>query len=128
MANEIQISATTGLLINCQLYSGLAAVGAPFTASEIPPMTGEYIASVPSNTPYGRYLVLALVGADVKIASGELLWGGDEEIDVEYSQILGLDPNNPSTTDVTTKKWTAGNITIDMGGDLTDKTIMSREP
>ncbi len=74
MAFEIQISAATGMLIDCQLYSGLAAVGVPFAASEIG-TTGSFVASVPANTPYGRYLVLAMSG-DVKIASGELLWTG----------------------------------------------------
>lgn len=46
----------------------------------------------------------------------------------ELHKIQGLDPANPSTTDINTRKWTAGNIVIDMSGDLTDVTTMTREP
>lgn len=126
MANEIQISAVTGLSISCQLYFGLAAVGSPFSATEIAPLTGEYAASVPNGTPYGRYLVLATVGADIKVGSGELLWGGSEEMEVEYNEILGLNPDNPSTT--TQTKWTAGPIEIDISGDGNNSTTMTRQP
>lgn len=122
MANEISISAVTGLTISLQLYIGLATVGAPFSATEIG-TTGEYVASMPT-TSYGRYLILATVGVDVKIASAEILWGGTEEIDVEYFRILGLDPNNPSTT--TPSDWDAGSVHIDITGDGVTTTTMTR--
>ena len=124
MSFEIQISSAPGLDITCQLYGGLAAVGAPFSATEIGVLTGEYVASVPAGIPYGRYLVFATVGADVKIGSGEILWGGSEEMEVEYNQILGLDPNNPSTT--TPVKWSTPNIEIDISGDGVTSTEMQR--
>jgi hypothetical protein len=122
VANEIQIGAVTGLTVSLQLYSGATPVGAPFSAAEIA-STGEYVASMPA-TPYGRYLVLATVGADVKIASGEILWGGTEEIDMEYFRILGLDPNNPSTT--TPTNWDADGIHISITGDGVTTTTMTR--
>jgi hypothetical protein len=125
MANEIIISAVQGLSVTITLYANGVQVGSPFNANEIG-ATGEYIASMPLNTPYGRYLAIANVGIDVKIASGEILWGGTEEVEVEYFKILGLDPNNPSTT--TQTNWDAGNVHIDITGDGVNTTTMTRIP
>ncbi len=43
-------------------------------------------------------------------------------------RIQGLDPDNPSTTDLNTRTWTAGDITIDMTGDLQNETTMTARP
>jgi len=126
MPNEINISAVTGLSISLQLYSGAVAIGSPFAATEIG-TTGEYVASVPNGTTFGIYLLIATAG-DYKIASGQLLWDGAYEFIQGLVTIQGLDPNNPSTTDIATKKWTAGAIEIDMSGDLQDQTTMTRVP
>ena len=127
MANEIQISAVTGLSPTVQLYSGAILIGAPFNAVEIG-TTGEYIASMPPGTPYGRYIIIVMASSSVKLCSGEILWDGSYEIVEGIAILQGLDPANPSTTNINTRKWTAGNIVIDMSGDLTDVTTMTREP
>ena len=124
MPNEINISAVTGLSISLQLYSGAVAIGSPFAATEIG-TTGEYVASVPNGTPYGRYLVLAIAG-DFKIASGQLLWDGAYEFIQGLVTIQGLDPNNPSTT--TPTNWDAGDIAIEITGDGVSSTTMTRQP
>jgi len=125
MANEIQISAVTGLSPTVQLYSGATAIGSPFSATEIG-STGEYVASMPT-TPYGRYIIVVTAGS-AKVASGEILWDGAYEIVEGIAILQGLNPNTPSRTNINTKKWTAGAITIDMSGDLLTDTTMTREP
>jgi len=125
MANEIQISAVTGLSPTVQLYSGATAIGSPFSATEIG-STGEYVASMPT-TPYGRYILVVTAGS-AKLASGEILWDGAYEIVEGIAILQGLNPNSPSETNINTKKWTAGAITINMSGDLVTDTIMSRQP
>lgn len=125
MANEISISAVTGLTITLQLYSGLATVGAPFSATEIG-TTGEYVASMPATTPYGIYLVLATVGAGIKIASGEILWDGDYEFIQSLAMLEGLDPNNVMA--VTPTSRTTGNIDLVISGDGENLTEVTRTP
>jgi hypothetical protein len=122
MPNEINISATTGLSISLQLYSGAVAIGSPFAATEIG-TTGEYVASVPNGTAFGRYLVIATAG-DFKIASGQLLWDGAYEFIQGLVTIQGLDPNNPSTT--TPTNWDAGDVHINISGDGVTQTEMQR--
>ena len=75
MANEIIISAVQGLNVSLQLYNGNTLIGSSFAATEID-STGEYLANMPSGVPYGKYLVIALVGDGIKIASGEIYWDG----------------------------------------------------
>lgn len=127
MAGIIYISAVTGLSPSVQLYSGAATEGASFSATEIG-STGEYIASVPSGIPYGYYLAVALVGSNVKIASGDLYWDGAKEISPimyeELNRIQGLNASKPSTVTPTT--WDAGDIHIDISGDGTTTTTMER--
>ena len=124
MANEIQISATTGLSVNIQLYNGSVAIGTPFAATEIS-STGEYVADMPS-VPYGRYLILALVGTDVKIGSCEMFWDGSYEITESMAMLRGLDPNNPATQTLT--NLTSGDINIVVSGDLSDTATFTRTP
>jgi hypothetical protein len=124
MANEIQISAVTGLTPSIQLYNGVAPYGTPFAATEIG-TTGEYIASMPS-APYGVYLVLVTVGADVKIGSGEIFWDGDYELNQSVAMLRGLDPNNPATQTLT--ELSSGSIDIAVSGDLTTTTTFTRNP
>lgn len=114
MANELTISAVTGLSPIIQLYNGATPVGSPFSASEIGG-TGEYVASMPSGVPYGRYLCLVTVGSDVKIASGEILWDGKFEVVDGVAKSLYLDPANPRTDTPTT--ITFGGVVIDLVGD-----------
>lgn len=122
MANEVLISAISGLSIELQLYNGLASFGSPFAATEIPG-TGEYIASIPAGVPFGRYSCIAFAG-DVKIASSQLLWDGNYEFLQGLVTIQGLDPNNPSTT--TPTNWDAGDIHIEISGDGVNETTMTR--
>ena len=106
MANEIQISAVTGLTIGIQLYQGTSTVGTPFPATEIG-VTGEYVASMPT-VPAGRYMVLATTGVDVKIGSGEILWTGTEElivgIGLNTEEITVLINNLSSASSIDTKQ------------------------
>ena len=113
MANEINISAVTGLTITLQLYQGLATIGAPFSATEIG-TTGEYVADMPT-APYGTYMVLATVGVGVKIASGEIYWDGDYEIIDGIAKSLYLDPATPRTDTPNTISF--GSVLVDLIGD-----------
>lgn len=124
MANEIYISLITGLSPIIQMYDGNTAIGNPFSATEIG-TTGEYVASMPT-TPYGKYLLVVMNNSN-KVASGEIFWDGAYEILEGIAIIQGLNPNAPSNTNINTKKWTAGAITIDMSGDLLTDTTMTRK-
>ena len=123
MANEIQISAVTGLLISLQLYEGASTVGSAFAATEIG-STGEYIADMPAGVPYGRYMVLATVGSDVKIASGEIFWDGNYEFLESLTLVQGLNPATPATT--TQSSLNAGDISIAITGDGVNSTTFTR--
>ncbi len=124
MTNNIYISAITGLVVTLDIYNGSTLIHSNIPTTEIG-TTGEYFSQMP-NTPFGRYLIIAKVAPTIKIASQEVHWGGNEEIDIENVQLLGLNPNAPSTTNIITKKWTAGDIEVDMTGDLQDITTMTR--
>lgn len=124
MANEISISAVPGLTVTVQLYSGTTAEGAPFAATEIP-LTGEYIASMPTGVPYGRYTAIAFAGGD-KIGSGEIYWDGSYEINQTIAMLRGADPNNPATQ--TASQLTAGDIVIDVTGDPSTSVTFTRQP
>lgn len=123
MANEINISAVTGLAVSVQLYQGLAAIGAPFAAAEIVG-TGEYVASMPL-VPFGRYTVMAMTSPSVKIASGEIWWDGAHEITESMAMLRGLDPANPWT--VTKTQDYAGDVVIDIVGDNVNSNTMTRQ-
>lgn len=123
MADEIKISAVTGLTISLQLYEGLLPIGSSFSSVEIT-STGEYVASMPSNTPYGTYLILASVGSGIKIASGEIHWDGTYEVLESLAKIQGLDPNNPVITTQTTVD--SGNLHVDITGDGVISTTLTR--
>ena len=123
MANEITISAVTGLSPQVQLYNGATPVGSPFSATEIG-STGEYVASMPT-TGYGRYLVVVTVGG-TKLASGEILWDGNYEVITSLGMLRGLDPNNPWT--VTPTGETAGDISLDITGDGISSSTLTRNP
>lgn len=125
MANELKIGAVTGLTVTLQLYSGLATVGVPFSAAEIG-ATGEYVASMPSAIPYGRYMVLATVGVGVKIASGEILWDGGYEFIESLTMLEGLNPNSAMTVTPTSRK--TGNVDLVISGDGETQTIVTRTP
>jgi hypothetical protein len=121
--NEISISAVTGLSPNVQLYNGATPVGSPIPCVEIG-TTGEYVGDMPAGLPFGRYLAVAYVGTDVKIASGEILWDGNYEVIQGMAIIQGLDPAKPSTT--TPTNWDAGDIHIEISGDGVTETTMQR--
>jgi hypothetical protein len=123
MANEIFIAAVTGLTVSLQLYSGATRVGSPFSATEIG-TTGEYIASMPS-VGYGTYLMIATVGAGVKIASGEILWDGNYEVLDGLGKLEGLDINNPMT--VTPSNRSVGDIDLAITGDGETITVVTRQ-
>jgi len=123
MANEIQISSAPGLTLSLQLYDGVSPVGSAFSATEIG-TTGEYISSMPSNIPYGYYLVLATTGANVKIASGDIRWDGNYEILNSLAKIQGLDSNNPVIT--TPTSIDSGNMHINITGDGVTSTVLTR--
>lgn len=113
MAEKIYISAVTGLSPSLQLYQGLSTVGSPFSAAEIS-TTGEYVADFPTGIPYGTYLLIASVGAGVKIASGDILWTGQYEMTNALAKLEGMDAANPMT--VTTTARTSGNINLVISG------------
>ena len=123
MANEISISAVTGLTPTMQLYSGTSPVGAVINFTEITG-TGVYIGSVPANTPYGQYIGIAFAAANVVLASGQLLWDGDYELPIGLATVQGLDPNNPAMT--TQTQLTAGAIQIAITGDQVTNTEFTR--
>jgi hypothetical protein len=77
MANEIRISAISGLSITVQVYSGATLVGSPVAATEIG-TTGEYLASMPA-AALGTYLLVAYAGTE-KIASSLMYWDGSKEV------------------------------------------------
>lgn len=122
MANEINISAVPGLTVSLQLYQGLAAIGAPFPATEIVG-TGSYVASMPL-VPFGRYLVIAMSGAQ-KLDDGEIWWDGTHEITESMAMMRGLDHNNPWT--VTKLQEYAGDIIIDVAGDNININTFTRQ-
>ena len=121
MANEISISAVTGLTLTIQLYNGASPVGSPFSAVEIGG-TGEYIADMPL-VSYGRYIILVTAGA-LKIASGEIMWDGNYELVDFLSKLEGLDPANPMR--VTPSSRVAGGISLAITGDGETETIVTR--
>ena len=123
MANEINISAVTGLTPTIQLYSGGMAIGSPFPATEVG-TTGEYIASMPA-VPFGRYTILAMSSPGVKLGSGEMWWDGQYEITESMAIMRGLDPNNPWT--VTPTQEIGGDVVIDITGDNVTNNTMTRQ-
>lgn len=123
MASEIYLSAVTGLVISLQLYSGASPVGSSFSATEIS-TTGEYVADFPTGVAYGSYLILATVGAGVKIASGEILWDGNYEVLDGLGKLEGLDINNPMT--VTPTSRVTGDINLEISGDGETNTLVQR--
>jgi hypothetical protein len=123
MANEITISAVSGLTIALQLYSGAAPVESPFAATEIG-STGEYVADMPTGVPFGKYLVLATV-EDEKLGSAEMWWDGAHEITESMAMMRGLDPANPWT--VTTTQEYAGDIVIEAVGDNVTSNTFTRQ-
>lgn len=127
MANEIKISAITGLSITVQLYSGSSTVGSSFSATEIG-STGEYLASVPNATPLGVYLVLATSGGE-KIGSDLLYWDGSKEVTPmlldELHKVRGLDALNPSV--ITTSSIVSGDIEIAITGDGINTSTFTRQ-
>lgn len=126
MANEIYLSAITGLNPTLQLYSGSTPQGSLFSMTEIG-TTGDYIASVPNGVPYGYYLIMALLSG-VKIASGELYWDGLQEISPimyeELNRIAGLNASEPMSATPTSR--TAGDINLDVTGYGTAATTVQR--
>jgi hypothetical protein len=122
MANEIKVSAVQGLTITLQLYAGASTIGGSFSATEIG-TTGEYVANMPTGIPYGNYMVLATVGADVKIASGEISWTGQYEQVDALSKLEGLDSSNPMR--VTPISRVAGDIDLVISGDGETETIVT---
>jgi len=112
MANEIQISAVTGLSLSVQLYIGSTPVGSTFSATEIG-STGEYITSMPA-VGYGKYLAVVTVGSGVKIGSGEIFWDGNYELIDSLAKLEGLDSGNPMT--VTQSSRVAGDINLVITG------------
>jgi hypothetical protein len=121
MANEITISCITGLTVTVQLYSAGVAVGSPISTTEIG-STGEYIADMPT-VGYGRYLLIAMAGT-AKLASGEIMWDGANELIDGIAKIQRLDPNNPLTVTPTTMD--TGDIHIDISGDGETSSIFTR--
>ena len=124
MANEILISATTGLSPVIQLYNGITPIGSLFAAVEIG-STGEYIADMPS-VPYGRYVIIVTVAPDVKLTSGQILWDGSYELLESLAMLRGIDPNNPWRVTPTTEN--SGNINIAITGDGETESIVTRVP
>jgi len=124
MAKEINISAITGLTITVQLYISGVVYGAPFAATEIG-ITGEYWANMPAATPYGKYLVVAIAGAD-KLGSEEIYWDGNYEINQSVAMLRGLDPNNPAEQTLT--NLTSGDIDIAVTGDPSTDIVFTRVP
>lgn len=112
MANEISISAVTGLSPSVQLYLGATPIGSPFSATEIG-TTGEYISDMPS-VGYGRYLIVVTSGT-AKIASGEIMWSGAYELIESIGNFRGLNPSAPWT--VTPTLESAGGEQISITGD-----------
>lgn len=123
MANEILISAVTGLTPSIQLYSGATPVGSPFSATEIG-TTGEYFASMPS-VAFGNYLVLVTVGGTTKLCSGEIKWDGQYEVMDSLAKLRGLDPNNPWT--VTPTQESVGGILLNITGDGETSSVLTRD-
>jgi hypothetical protein len=122
MANEISISAVTGLTIEIQLYSGTTPTGVPFSATEIGAL-GSYVASMPSGVPYGKYVVVAMSGLDY-LGCGGIYWDGQYELIQSTAMLRGLDPNNPATQ--TTTSLTSGDIDIAVTGDGENTTTFTR--
>lgn len=123
MANEIYISAVTGLTLTLQLYSGLTPVGVPFAATEIPPSTGSYTASMPT-TPYGYYIIVGFAAPNITIGSCAIFWDGDYEMPIGLSMLQGLDPNNPMT--VTPAVRDTGDIGLAITGDGQTSSTVTR--
>lgn len=124
MANEITITAVTGLSPTIQLYDGATPVGSPFSATEIA-STGVYVASMPANTPYAKYVAIAMAGAE-RLGSGEIYWDGNYELNQSVAMLRGLDPNNPAEQTLT--NLTAGNINIAVSGDPASDVTFTRVP
>jgi hypothetical protein len=127
MANEIQVEVVTGLTIQVQLYNGTTPVGSPIACAEVG-TTGNYNGSVPANTPYGYYLMVATaVGGDnPNIGSGDLRWQGHYELEDAIGKIQGLDHANPATT--TPTDINAGNIHAAITGDQITTTTITADP
>lgn len=120
MANEIIISSTTGLTPSIQLYIGVIPIGVPFTATEIG-LTGEYVASMPSNIPFGKYLIIVMASPFIKIGSGEIFWDGAYEVEQSLGMLEGLDKNNPMI--VTDNSRTVGSISLGISETTTTTTV-----
>lgn len=109
------------------MYVGSAVYGSSFSATEIG-STGEYLASVPPNTPYGLYLVVAS-GANGKINSGSLYWDGAKEINPffydELYRLQGLKLGQPMT--VTPSSRTVGSISLAITGNGVSESVVTRQ-
>ena len=127
--NEIYISAVTGLTVSLQLYSSGVPYGLPFSAAEIG-TTGEYLAIVPPGTAFGYYLVVADIGDDAKIASGDLYWDGEQEITpIMYEELRRLQGHKLSEPlEITKTSRSAGNLTLIITGDGENNTTVTRAP
>lgn len=127
MANEINIQASTGLTVSCQLYSGSSTSGSPFSATEIG-TTGVYVASVAGGTAKGIYLVLAYDSNNNTLATGNLYWTGSQEVTPimynELWEIGGFDASNPATNTATSR--VAADINLGVAGYGTATTIVTR--
>lgn len=121
MANELYLSAVTGLTPIGQLYIGTTPYGTTFAFTEIA-ATGEYIANMPT-APYNKYLVLVTSG-DFKIGTGEIYWDGSYEINQSVAMLRGLDPNNPAEQTLT--NLTSGDIDIVVSGDPSTDVTFTR--
>ena len=124
MANELTVSAVSGLTLTIQLYSGAVPFGSPITMTEIG-STGVYVGSVPGGTPYGQYMAIAFSNSDTVIASGQLWWDGQYEIPISMIRIAGFDPNNPAVNKASQRQ--SGDINLKVDGYGTDTTTVTRQ-
>lgn len=115
-----------GLTPSVQLYAGGTPIGSPFAATEID-STGEYLCPL-SGISAGHYLAIATVGTDVKIAAADFYWDGYNIVEAEMigdvHRLMGLDTNTPAI--ITPTSQTAGDISIDIGGDGINLTTLHR--
>ena len=130
---DIMLNYETGKTVVAKAYLGVIQVGIDMAMIEIPG-TGVYVANIPQsptigNLPFGTYTIIAvdnsLPGVPT-VSAGQLQWGGQQEVQLEYCQILGLNPLAPSTTNRLDRSWKSGNIFIAIGDDMIDKTTMTR--
>jgi hypothetical protein len=130
---DIMLSYESGKTIVAKAYLGITQVGIDMGMIEIPG-TGVYVVNIPQSPllgalPFGTYTIIAidtaLVGVQT-VSGGQLQWGGRAEVQLEYCTILGLNAQAPSTTNRLNRTWTAGGITLSLGGDLIDNTVVTR--